>query len=183
MMGVISHPTLVKHFCGIISAYEQIVNDAEKNLIECFGPVDLKAGPIKFDFTDYYTPQMGQNLQRYFISFNELIDPGRLADIKVMTNTIEEKYAAQVKEVDRPINLDPGYVTAANMVLASTKNYVHRIYIGNGIYAELEYIFGKNKANFFKWTYPDYRTEKYVEFFIELRKKYLLQLKELRKSK
>lgn len=182
-MGIVSPPTLVKLFCGIISSYEHIVNEAEKNLIEYFGPIDLREGPIIFDFTDYYTPQMGPNLRRYFISFNELIDPGRLADIKVTTNKIEEKYASEVNEVERPINLDPGYVTAANMVLASTKNYVHRIYIGNGIYAELEYIYGKNNVNFFTWTYPDYRTENYVQFFIELRKKYLLQLKELKKGK
>jgi hypothetical protein len=182
-MGIVSPPTLVKLFCGIISSYELIVNEAEKNLTEYFGPIDHKAGPIVFNFTDYYTPQMGPNLKRYFISFDQLIDPGRLADIKVTTNKIEEKCASEVNEVERPINLDPGYVAAANMVLASTKNYVHRIYIGHGIYAELEYIYGKNNVNFFKWTYPDYRTESYVQFFIELRKKYLLQLKELKKGK
>jgi len=182
-MGKISSATPVKLFYGIISGFEDIVKKAEDNLIEHFGTIDCRIEPIKFDFTDYYFPQMGSNLWRYFISFEELIDAGRLADIKILSNEIETNYASQISEVKRPINLDPGYVSAGNMVLASTKNYVHRIYLGKGIYAELEYLFGKNKVHFLKWTYADYQTDEYIKFFIKIRKLYLQQLRNLRGNK
>ena len=182
-MGKISKPPLVKLFFGIISGFEEIVRKAEDNLKQHFGDIDQRTEPIRFNFTDYYTPQMGKNLWRRFISFKELIDPGLLADIKILSNQIEADYASQTTKVSRPINLDPGYVSAANMVLASTKNYVHRIYLGKGIYAELEYIFARNSAHPLKWTYPDYRTKEYKEFFLQIRSIYLSQLRNLKEIK
>lgn len=181
-MGKITYPHPVKLFFGMISGFEEVVKKAEDNLIEHFGIIDYRIEPIKFDFTNYYCPQMGSDLWRYFISFEELIDPASLADIKILSNEIERSYASKISEITRPINLDPGYVSAGNMVLASTKNYVHRIYLGKGIYAELEYLFGRNTAHFLKWTYPDYRTDEYTKFFIEIRKLYLRQLKSLKKK-
>ena len=176
-MGKIKPFIPVKLIFGIISGFQGLIEEIEEPLVRRYGPIDYRSPIIPFTFTDYYTPQMGENLLRRFISFQQLIEPDLLLEIKVLSNRLEEEYALRSSQVKRPINLDPGYLTATSLILASAKNYAHRIPLQKGIYAELEYIFKKGEALSLPWTYPDYRTEGYQKIFLEVRRIYLAQIK------
>lgn len=154
-------------FVGMLSGYPELFDVVTRFLVRKFGPVHLESKVVPFDFTDYYTPEMGGGLQRKFVAFQRSIFPNRISEIKVFTNSLERKYC---KEGKRRINLDPGYLTPAKVVLASTKNFSHRIYLGRGIYAEITFIYHKDRFEPLPWTYPDYCTEVYLEFFQTLRK-------------
>lgn len=139
-----------------------------------FGPVDMESSLIPFSFTDYYLPELGPDLKRKFLSFGSLIHPKRLAEIKSLTNELERRFQRQKGK--RGINIDPGYLEAGKLVLATTKNQQHRIYLGKGIYAEVTLRFRKGRFEPWEWTYPDYRSRAYIDFFTKARKLYLEQL-------
>lgn len=182
-MGKIISAEPVKLFTGIIALNTALFQTAEARLIELFGPVDLKTSEqgIPFTFTDYYESEMGSNLKRFFVSFKKSIRPDQLAGIKVKINLIEESIAAAVKsKAARPVNLDPGYLTASKVILATTKDYAHRIYLQKGIYAEITLQYRSSKTAVrtpgfqpMPWTYPDYCTKEYLDFFERLRKIHL----------
>jgi hypothetical protein len=138
----------------------------------------------QFDFnqTDYYEPTMGRGLKKVFWAFERPFDPAELADVKLLTNRWEEDFAqaAQRNElfVDdtattitdvRPLNLDPGYITPAKLVLASTKDFAHRIYLRDGIFAEVTLFYRHGRWEHHEWTFPDYRRGDYHEFFTRVR--------------
>jgi hypothetical protein len=109
---------------------------------------------------------MGQGLKKQFFAFERLVDPERLASVKRRTNEWEAEYAALGSHSEpRPLNLDPGYITSAKLVLASTKDHAHRLYLGEGIYAELTLSYRKRAWQPLEWTYPDYRRDDYQRFF------------------
>ncbi len=167
----------VKLVCGIIASQELYFRRAEEKLVELYGPVD-KASPLfDFNFTDYYQDQMGENLQRKFLSFANLISPERLSEIKLQTNRLEEEIRKESQASQRIVNLDPGYLTASALVMATAKDFAHRIPLRDGIYAHLELLFSKKEARVLSWTYPDYKTEGYQKFFMEIRQIYLSQLR------
>jgi len=141
-----------------------------------FGTVDFKSDSMEFNFTDYYFKAMGGPLFRLFVSFERLIDPGEIAGFKVLTNALEQRTAALSGE-KRTLNIDPGYVSATAYILATSKNYAHRIYLGHGVFAQQELLFGKKKIQTLDWTYPDYRSIEYQEIFKKIRSAYLSQLK------
>jgi len=141
-----------------------------------FGDVDSSSECFVFDrYTGYYENEMGCNLKKVYISFEKLIEPDDLPDIKIETNRIEDKFKISGK---RRVNIDPGYISASKLVLATTKNYSHRLYLRNGIYGDIHLNFsdGGFKAN--PWTYPDYRDKKNIGYFNEVRKNYLQQKRE-----
>jgi hypothetical protein len=154
------------------------MNEVEQRLSKKFGEIDLVSDLFPFDYTDYYTQEMGGNLQKKFISFSEMVTIETLPDIKNFTNAVEQQYANDGK---RRINIDPGYVTHAQMVLATTKPYTHRIYLGKGIYAELTYICRRKVFHSLELTYPDYREQFSIDFFQQVREKYLQQMRTRRK--
>lgn len=176
-MADIRPPQPVKLICGMLARSETLLARAAAALVETYGPADVGSEIWPFDFTDYYAPQMGAGLKRQFIAFQRLIDPGELASIKIFTNDLEERFAAGA-DVDRPVNLDPGYLTPARLILASCKDFAHRIYIGRGIYAEvtLQYRGGWQKLD---WTFPDYASQRYAAFMDEARNQLMSQLREL----
>ena len=176
-MGRIQPSLAVNLFVGMLSYDENLFQSVERRLEEEFGPVDLTSDIIPFNFTDHYEKEMGRSIRRKFISFERLIEPGRIAPIKVFTNRMEEDFSKMHFPVSRPINLDPGYIGGGKLVLASTKDNAHRIFLGEGIYAEVtsRYISGRFEP--LPWTYPDYRTKEYLEFFSRLRELYLDKLK------
>jgi len=177
-MGKIEPFFPVKLIFGIISGSQGLIEEIEEPLTQRYGLIDFRSPLVPFTFTDYYTSQMGENLLRRFIGFQQLIKPELLPDIKIYSNQLEEEYALRSPRVSRPINLDPGYLTASCLILASTKNYSHRIPLREGIYAQLEYIFKKRgEVQTFPWTYPDYRTKGHQQIFLELRSIYLKQIK------
>lgn len=169
--------TPVKLICGVIASEKSVFTKAKEHLIRLHGPVDLLSPFYDFDFTDYYERQMGGNLKRRFLSFFNLIFPEKLSELKIQTNKLERKMKQELDASRRIVNLDPGYLSSAGLIMATAKDFAHRIPLQNGIYAHLEFLFGKNKVRTLNWTYPDFKTEAYQKFFLEVRSIYLRQLK------
>jgi Domain of unknown function (DUF4416) len=176
-MGSIRVFNPVKLFVGVLSSEERLLPDIESHLCSIYGPIDHRSPAIPFTFTDYYRREMGDHILRVFFSFERMIEADQLPDIKRDTNALEESFAARATGVQRPVNLDPGYVEHAKMILASTKNFYHRMYLGRGIFGEVTMHFRNNRCEFFPWTYPDYKSEEYQRFFLELRAIYRRQLR------
>ncbi len=176
LMGIPKKPDPAKLIAGLIfqpDFLEPAILELEKH----FGPISLRSKIIPFDKTDYYEPEMGRGLLRQWIAFKNLIDQDRIVEIKLKTNEIERIWM----NGGRKVNIDPGYVTESKLVLATTKNYAHRIYLRDGIYAEVTLIY-KRKQGFvpLQWTYPDYTTDVALKFFNEVREELKRDLKEYR---
>lgn len=172
-MGTVRRPQPVKLVASMFSGRPELLESAEAALQEHFGPVDYQSPLIAFEHTHYYTPEFGSGLQRRFIAFDRLVDPQDLADIKLLTNSLEQRWAEHGR---RRINLDPGYVSRAKLVLATTKDFAHRIYLGRGIYAEVTLTFRQGEWRPWPWTYPDYASTPYLEVFRHIRALYVQQL-------
>jgi len=172
-MGEPRPPHPVKLFVGMLAGRPEWFDAAERRLARELGPVDLAGEPVPFDVTDYYAPEMGQGLLRKFVACERLVSPGELASIKVATNRIEAELAAELDApVPRPVNLDPGILDGSKLILATTKDYAHRIYLDRGIYAEVTLIWHKGGWQPTPWTYRDYRSEPYLAFFAAARARY-----------
>lgn len=169
-MGKIRKVEDVKLFSGLIAKDKETISAAEEKLEKLFGKIDIRSKILKFTFTDYYEEEMGRNLLRCWVSFEKPISPEALAEIKVKTNKIENKLTDSDK---RRINIDPGYIDGAKIILASTKNFSHRIYLSKGIYGEVTSIYKGKNFHFLEWTYPDYKAEDAISFFLEARNKHL----------
>jgi len=166
----------VKLVCGVIASSDLFFDLAIRRLEELFGPADARGPRCAFDLTDYYENQMGPGLSRMFLSFERLIRPEDLSDIKLRTNALEFEIQGHFHEEKRIVNLDPGYLTPAALVMATAKDFSHRIPLQKGIYAHLELLFHKNSLQSLSWTYPDFRGDMYQAFFLEVRKIYISQL-------
>ncbi len=178
-MGQIKAPQRVKLLVGMLAQREAWLDAAEGLLADAFGPIDLASDLVPFDFTDYYAPEMGAPLLRKFITHNDLVSPGDIAAIKVATNALEARLAETLgSDVARPVNLDPGYLDGSKLVLATTKDYAHRIYLDRGIYAEVTLTWHKGVWQPTPWTYRDYRSEPYRAFFTKARARFLEQRRE-----
>ena len=181
-MGSIRTFNPVKLFVGILMSEERLFAEVEARLSAEFGTIDLRSSAIPFTFTDYYRRETGDHILRAFFAFERLIDADGLPDIKHWTNRLETEFAAAGSSssgIQRPVNLDPGYVEHSKVVLASTKNFYHRMYLGRGIFGEVTMHFRNNAWEYFPWTYPDYQSQEYRLFFLELRQRYRSQLKSM----
>ena len=178
-MGSIRAFNPVKLFIGILVSQESLVENVASELSRAYGTVDHRSPSLPFTFTDYYRRETGDRILRVFFSFETLIDADRLPDIKRHTNTLEETFAPLDPSVTRPVNLDPGYLEHSKVILASTKNFYHRMYLTRGIFGEVTMHYQKNAWEFFPWTYPDYKSAEYVTFFSELRDIYRRQLRQM----
>jgi hypothetical protein len=177
-MWQLKDPQPVKLIVGILAANHQCLHTAIDILSDKFGRFDFSSDVWPFDKTDYYNEQIGPRILRKFVSVEKLIEPGNLAKIKLRTNKLEQKLAkALALPLPRPVNLDPGIIEPSKLVLATTKNYSHRIYIGKKIYAEVTLIFDKGKWSPLEHTYPDYKQQCYFDFFSNVRERLLEQLK------
>jgi hypothetical protein len=173
-MGTIGKAKQVKLFCGIISSDEEIKLKSFGILKKKLGEIDLTSEVMPFDFSSYYNTEMGNNLKRFWISFEKLIFASELASIKVFTNSIEDSFSIDNK---RKINIDPGYITLANVILATTKDYSHRIYLEKGIYGEVTTVYQKNGYIKLPWSYPDYLSRVAIDFLLKTRVKLMKQLR------
>lgn len=152
-----------------------------KNELETeFGPIAEVTEPFPFSFTDYYVPEMGDGIMRFFIRFERLIKPDELAKIKTKTNEIEKNYR---DSAGRKINLDPGTLSDSNLILATTKNRSHRIAIGENLYAELTLIYQNHGYQSFNWTYADYKSEKVTDILLSFRSEFLKNKRKVAKNK
>ena len=176
-MGDIRIPRRVKLFSGVLCSDPEMMAEVEARLASLFGAIDQRSEPFPFDSTAYYNEEMGQPLRRYFFGFADLIPPEEIAGIKIRTNRLEAEFAALQTRVLRPVNIDPGYLEESKIVLASTKNFSHRILIADGIYAEVTMRFEGKAWCMLPWTFPDFRTGRYNTFFTALRTSYRLRLK------
>lgn len=166
-------PRKGKFFIAIL-APEHLLTEVEDSLLEAFGPLDLRSRTFPFSFTDYYLAEMGPHLYRRFVAIQNLISQDALQEIKHQTIGIERDCSGSGESVPRRrVNLDPGYLTPAKVVLASTKDYAHRIYLGRGIFGDLQLKYEQGTYQPLPWTYPDYLTEEAGTFFAELRRIYL----------
>lgn len=179
-MGTIHQPEPVKLIVGVLACRRELLAEAAGRLGQEFGPIDRRSDPVPFTFTSYYQDELGEHPWRQFLTFANLIDPGQLAGIKVQTNALEEEWAIGGR---RALNLDPGYIALGKLVLATTKNHWHRIYIGRGIYAEVTLPFRGGAFQPQEWTYPDYRTPEHLEFFASVREQCKSQLRASRKGR
>ncbi len=162
---------------GLIYSPEVEISTIKENLELEFGPIMFEAGPVAFTWTKYYEKEMGQGLLRHFIAFDSLVPQDTLAQIKLQAMKLEEQWT---KDGNRRVNIDPGILTAERLVLATTKNFTHRIYLGSGIYGDLTLIFYKGRFSFLDWTYPDYKSKFALGFLNEARKRYLAMIKKKR---
>jgi hypothetical protein len=178
LMSTIKYPLPVKYFTAIAYNNPEHIEIVCRDLESLFSPIEGKTRPYNFSkFTGYYQKEMGDNLEKIFVIFSNLESPDLLADKKVATNKIEERYIVDSK---RSVNIDPGYISEAKVVLATTKNYVHRLYLNSGIYGDVHLQFIEKSFRKQPWTYPDYQQDGMIKFFNEQRKKYLKQLADVR---
>ena len=169
-MGNISPPRPVLLLVAVSSRYDAALEWSRSRIATEFGPLGAVSAAFDFTETNYYDTTMGTGLKKQFLVVGEPIDPGQLPSVKQATNQWEADYAAEADHPEpRPLNLDPGYLTLAKLVLASTKDHAHRIYLDGGIYAEVTLSYRGKRWNAFDWTYPDYRRADFQQFFSECR--------------
>jgi hypothetical protein len=169
-MGAISPPHPVLLLVAVSSRYEAALDWARERIASEFGMLGAVSEAFAFTETNYYTATMGSDLLKQFVVLAQSIDPGRLPAIKRLTNDWEVEYANQADHPEpRPLNLDSGYLTLAKLVLASTKDHAHRIYLSDGIYAEVTLSYRGKAWQSFDWTYPDYRRADFQQFFTKSR--------------
>ncbi len=174
-MGKTALPQKVKFFCGVIYNARFDVVSLRRTIEERWGRIDIASSPIPFIYTDYYTAEMGAPLLRELWSFDALIDRDILIERKTESNAIEESYLIAG---NRPVNLDPGYFTLGQFILASTKDRDQRIYLGQGIYAEVTLRYSKNKFHTYPWSYRDYASPEYEPFLLQMRNRLYEQVQE-----
>lgn len=152
-------------FTGVLSTmgFPESLREALENK---FGEIERVSSAIPFSFTDYYNPEMGEGIERFFVSFRNLVSPDALREAKLFTNKLEKEY---LSDSGRSINLDPGTLSTANIVLATTKNRSHRIAIGSKLYAEVTLIYQNHGFVSFPWTYSDYKSREVQEILLSFR--------------
>jgi len=154
---------------------KQFLDPLISKLSSRFGPVDMLSEWFPFDFTTYYQPEMGAPLIRRMLAFDALIQQTALPEIKAFTNKLEGNYAVDHR---RSVNIDPGYLLLERFVLATGKNFTHRIYLSEGIYADLTLLYQQGDFQPLPWTYPDYSAENMLVFLRKVRDKFKVDLRE-----
>lgn len=173
-MSVPGEPDPAKLVVGVFTGRKDLFAPVVRDLVARFGEVDLVSRWLAFDFTSYYTAEFGSPLFRRMVSFQDHVNQEDLAGIKLFTNQLESKCGRDGK---RQINIDPGYLLRERFVLATGKNFSHRIYIGRGIYADLTLQYYHKAFQTLPWTYPDYADEVTQSFLLQVRNRYVVDLK------
>jgi len=173
-MGTATSPPPVKLIVGVLASSAKRLEDAAGVLTERFGPVDAASIAQPWTVSEYYRDEMGPVIVRQFLSFAHLIAPGNLAGVKQIANQLERRWR---RAAGRQVNIDPGYIATAKLVLASTKDAAHRVYLNGGIYAEVTLHFQDGTFVAHRHTYPDYAMPETVRFFNGVRATYLAQLR------
>ena len=178
-MGSIRFPKPVLLFMAFFSSVESAFGWVRKRAEVQWGALALESEPFPFEtFTDYYEPTMGKTLPKRLWAFETLISPDTLTKIKCLTNDWESEFKMFADgSVERPLNIDPGYVDLGKLILASTKDHAHRIYLSDGIFAETTLIYTQKQWKTLPWSYSDYQSAGYQEFLTRCRE-YLKQKRE-----
>jgi len=156
-------------FCGMLYSSLEYRNRAAGELVDSYGEICLYSGRIRFnDFSHYYDDETGEEITREWILFSDAIDLEHFNEKKIKTVEIEDRFRINGK---RAVNLDPGCITLSSVQLLTTKNFSHRIYLGEGIFSEITFLFTKAGFKYLDWTFPDYKSETAQKFFLESREK------------
>ena len=173
-MSIPQSPKPAKLVAGLFMKEKSLIAPILTELVEKIGSIDMVSTWLPFNYTSYYEPEMGSPLFRRVLAFKSLVKQSSLPEIKIITNKIEKKYSKTDK---RLVNIDPGYILHERFVLATGKNYTHRIYIGMGIFADLTLIYQKGSFRKLSWTYPDYTEKNMLTYLEMIRNKYVADLK------
>jgi hypothetical protein len=173
-MGTAGTFTPEKLVMGVLSSLPGSDDELRAMLVEQWGDLDFRCPPIPFTFTDYYEKEMGGAIVRTFVSFERLVDPSCLAQVKLRTNVIEDRFRDGGL---RRVNLDPGLMALSRFTLATTKESAHRIPLADGIYAEITLLYSKGSFRALGWTYPDFRSSVYLDVLHKIRSLYKVQLR------
>ncbi|MFO8061393.1 MAG: DUF4416 family protein [bacterium] len=158
----------LKLFTGLLYNDINYRNNAVAQLVDIFGDIENYSDTLNFSaFSGYYDSELGGEVTREWLLFKNPPDPENFYEKKIMTNNLEDTFR---RHSNRMVNIDPGIVTVSNVQLLTTKNYSHRIYMGEGIFAEVTFMFKKNGFDYLRWTYPDYKTQEAQSFFLSARK-------------
>ncbi|MEQ1825474.1 MAG: DUF4416 family protein [Pirellula sp.] len=153
------------------SRYEAGLDWIWSSVASRFNAIGLLSPRFEFRESEYYHASMGSPLLKQFAILEAWYDPAELASHKLETNAMESEFANQFRcQEPRPLNVDPGYMSLTKIVLASTKNREHRVYLRDGIYAEVTLAFRNQHWQPMPWTYPDYQREDFRVFFLQARK-------------
>lgn len=177
-MGSPREPTPAKYFVALLSAEANLLAAVESDLTALLGAIDARSEIVPWSVSRYYQQEMGAGLLRRFVSFGPLISPARLAAVKLQTQQVEKEFLLNAEgRRGRRINIDPGYLEKDKIVLASTKNAAHRIYLDSGIYGEATLLYYDGAYQVCRYTYPDYLWPETTAFLTSVRNLYLEQLR------
>ncbi len=168
-------PPRAKLIASLIYADPGACAHARRSLTRRTGPEDYVSPEFPFDRTSYYAKEMGAGLRRVFVSYSPLILRDELPDIKTFAHTVE---VDTVREGNRTVNIDPGYITPENLILSTFKGFSHRLYLGRGVFAEVTLIYEHGGFRPLRWTYPDYASPEVVEIMNGIRARYLGRLRD-----
>jgi hypothetical protein len=164
-------PAPVLLVVAAFSRHEELLERTRRELSARHGPIVMASAVYTFDQTTYYEATMGAGLRKQLWAFRDLIAAAALPAIKLETNALEEAMTSAYSE-SRPINLDPGYLGLGKLVLATTKDHAHRLYLRDGIYAEVTLQFCSGAFQPWPWTYADYRLPEVIAFLGQAREYY-----------
>jgi hypothetical protein len=172
-MGAIVEPEKAVLICGLLAGDEAVLAAAGELLKHKFGAIESVSDTWPFANTQYYERELGPSILRRFVSFSAPFARDSLADVKRISNALEAELSEQLGRTDglRAVNIDPGYIHLGGLVLATTKDRAHRIYLGQGIYAEVTLVYEQGRWRAWPWTYPDYAADTYHGFLSLVREK------------
>ena len=173
-MSIPRKPKPAKLVIGFFLKQKDLLDELADDLCSRFGALDIISAWLPFDYTTYYTEELGAPLFRRMFSFEKLIQQDALANIKLSTNQLEHKYSQNGK---RSVNIDPGYLLHERFVLASGKNFSHRIFLAEGVYADLTLMYSKGRFQTLPWTYPDSADRSMLTILERIRRKYILEVR------
>lgn len=169
-----------KLFCGLLYTDADAYVRAKERLISAFGPVDLESEEMSFSaFSDYYSYEMTGEVKRRFLSFEKLVPPDTIAEIKERTNAIE---AEMSEGGGRTVNLDPGLIGHGRLLLPTTKPAGHRIALRDGIYIEMTLFYSRGGWHAFPWTYRDFASERVMAIMSKIRASYIKERRAMMKE-
>jgi hypothetical protein len=173
-MGTAHEPLPVKLIASLLTGKQALLEQARATLTPYWGPIDFQSELLPFEHTTYYAAEFGAGLVRQIVTFERLAAPADLPAVKHAANALELALAEGER---RQVNIDPGYVSLGKLVLASTKDHAHRLYLGQGIFAEVTLSYQRGRFRPWPWTYPDYGSEAYCALFDGIRERYRAQLR------
>ena len=172
-------PPLAKLIVGTITAERTLFAPVARQLAARLGPIEIVSPWMAFDYTRYYAPEMGEPLFRRMLVFEGLIVQSELTAVKSTTYELEMQYGHGGR---RRVNIDPGYLSLERLVLATYKNFSHRIYLGQSTYADLTLVYRKGGFQKLPWTFPDYAAAEMQAFLERVRRKCRVDLTARRKA-